>query len=133
MMVLAKIKRSTCALQPFASPTSGWLLQHVIARQLLVSFIYEMPCAGAAQAQVDALGAEAAWRVGNLDLLAEYVQGAEDAGHVLDAQDEWEVKLGRLLCGRRVRRPRKEFIHKVDGPWTWSNLGQLDRARTCRL
>lgn len=59
--------------------------------------------AGPAQAQVDALGVKAAWRVGDWTLLGEYVQGAEDSDPALDAQDEWEVKLGQLLCDSQQR------------------------------
>ena len=59
--------------------------------------------AGVVQPQVDALGVEAAWRVGNWELLAEFVQNAEEGNLVLDAQDEWEVKLGHLLCASQQR------------------------------
>ena len=52
---------------------------------------------------MDALGVEAAWRIGNWNLLAELVQSAEEGNLALDAQDEWEVKLGRLLCASQQR------------------------------
>lgn len=49
------------------------------------------------------MGVEAAWRVGDWEMLAEFVQNAEEGKLVLDAQDQWEVKLGHLLCASQQR------------------------------
>ena len=62
-----------------------------------------MVTAGSVQPQVDALGVEAAWRVGDWQLLDEYVQSAENGNDSLDAQSQWEVQLGHLLCASQQR------------------------------
>lgn len=81
------------------------------------------PCAGLARRQLAALGVAAAWRLGRWGALEGHLahtraDGAEPGGCGpgaggdlgLDAEERWEVRLGRLLTAmhrrRAPRRPR---------------------------
>ena len=61
-------------------------------------------CADAAKPHLAACGAAAAWRLGQWELLDSYLEQTRLPVHVLDAGDQWEVRLGELLSALHRRR-----------------------------
>lgn len=67
--------------------------------------------ADGAKPHLAACGAAAAWRLGQWELLAEYLARTHTSGHLLDAGEQWEVRLGELLSGLHHRQaPQESFL-----------------------
>ena len=85
-----------------ASETAG-------CRSLLICSMYTWASsccslrADAAKPHLAACGAAAAWRLGQWELLDSYLGQTHDMTHLLDAPDQWEVRLGELLSGLHRR------------------------------
>ena len=60
--------------------------------------------ADAAKPRLVACGAAAAWRLGQWELLDSYLEQTRLPVHVLDAGDQWEVRMGELLSALHRRR-----------------------------
>lgn len=59
--------------------------------------------ADAAKPHLAACGAAAAWRLGQWELLDSYLEQTRLPVPVLDAGDQWEVRLGELLSALHKR------------------------------
>ena len=59
--------------------------------------------ADGAKPHLAACGVAAAWRLGQWELLDEYLARTHTSGHLLDAGEQWEVRLGELLSGLHRR------------------------------
>ena len=67
--------------------------------------------ADGAKPHLAACGAAAAWRLGQWELLDEYLAQTHTSGHLLDAGEQWEVRLGELLSGlHRRHAPQESFL-----------------------
>ena len=98
-----------------------WVLTH---STLCLSCMHSCQCvrrseagsvmgADAAKPHLAACGAAAAWRLGQWELLDSYLEQTRLLVHMLDAGDQWEVRLGELLSALHRRRTSCS-IHSFD-------------------